>query len=115
MAKLLNTPYPGDWDWHEGDNIDHHFKKTGKMLDAIEQKIHFPVGDGRAIYAVVSVSPPVVQWVPFGDKYQVDYAHIRGLRATDIKAMLERDKRIAALFSVPDITENPHWKGGKPT
>jgi hypothetical protein len=92
MAKLLSTPYPGDWDWHEGDDFNAYHEKTTKMLDAIEQKIYFPVGDGKAIYAVVSVSPPVLQWVPFGDKYQIDYAHIRGLRARDIQEVLDRDR-----------------------
>jgi hypothetical protein len=100
MAKLLHEPYPGDWEWKPGVDFNEHHERTNKMLDEIaESMVRFPVADGYALYAVISLNPPILQHIPFGDAWQIPAAHIRGLTAKDIKSMLEREKSLKSLFS----------------
>lgn len=99
MAKLLTKPYPlpeitatGDWTKDSAA----HLAAFKAITDPI---LKFPRADGYAMYRVVSVKPPVLQWIPFMDRWQVEPALIRGLRAADIARMIEQDARMRALFS----------------
>jgi hypothetical protein len=108
MAQLSNYAYPmPEWgdDWRQGYERQHNALvglqqasdalSEGKIVGGL---IRFQVADGYAYYRVVKASPLTVEWVPFGDNYQVHPAMIRGLNKADIVNMLNYDKRIASLF-----------------
>ncbi len=75
-----------------------------KELEAIGPIIDFPVGDGKAVYLVVSESPPVIEHIPLGDAWQIPAAHIRGLNAAALREEVRRKKAMAALFARDVIT-----------
>ena len=65
----------------------------------VGEVIRFQVADGYAQYMVWSVSPLNLVHIDLMDGYRIPDAHARGLRLADVKAMVERDKAIAALFA----------------
>jgi hypothetical protein len=54
--------------------------------------------DGYAEYMVWTTSPLALLHLPLGDAWQVEDALIRGLRVSDVRAMVERDSALNALF-----------------
>jgi hypothetical protein len=86
MAKLLDGSYPGV-----------SFDTDTRTL--AHPVIKFPAADSFAYYAVISMKPLVLQHVPAGDGWSISAAHIRGLRAEDVSAMIAREKALAALFA----------------
>lgn len=94
MARLLKTPYPIPAAQNPTEE-----RATVKQLFADGKAIRFPWADGYAIYFVKSVSPPVLQHVPVGDAWRIPYAHIRGVRAADIRDMLDADRRQREFFA----------------
>jgi hypothetical protein len=64
-------------------------KHTGKI-------IRFPVADGYAQYMIWTPT----KWIHLDevDGYQADAATVRGTRAVDVDAMLDRERRMAELF-----------------
>lgn len=88
MAKLgPDMPFP-EIDYGARD-YKAEMAKEDDALDAIRKAhdtISFGVADGCAMYVIASYSPPVLRWVPFGDRYRIPYAHIRGLRAQDLRS-----------------------------
>lgn len=93
MAQLDPKSYPGDWSWDHKKPWKEEMARTDAMLEAIDdQCISFGVADGCATYFVKSLKPLVLQHVPHGDAYQVDYALIRGLRRADVEQRLNRVK-----------------------
>jgi len=79
MAKLLDTEYPlpsylDGWDAHD------------EAFEAIpaDRIFSYPHADGYANYYIVSEKPLILQHIPYGDAWQLPYAHIRGLRLSDI-------------------------------
>lgn len=87
MAKLgREMPFPTIN--YGAQNIKAELAKEDKALAAIRAEhdtVSFGVADGCALYVIQSYSPPVLRWVPFGDRYQIPYAHLRGLRAADLR------------------------------
>lgn len=80
---------PDGLDWRARDEwFDEHCR--GK------DTISFPVADG---YAVYEVRGSTLHHVPVGDAWQVHPALLRGLTKTEVKEMLERERRLAELFS----------------
>jgi len=61
--------------------------------------LHFPIGDGRALYVVVKAKPLQLKHVPAHDAYQASPLTIRGLRLADVQRMLDQDRRMAKLFA----------------
>ena len=94
MAKLLDTEYKLTTDCV--DNWEQHAKE----FDAIptDRIFSHPYADGRAYYYIVTEKPLVLQHIPYGDAWQLPYAHIRGLRLSDIQAKRKWDKGMAELF-----------------
>jgi hypothetical protein len=92
MARLDITPYPGDWK---------DYRNHDALMDAIPQDkiIKFQVADGFAFYFVKSKKPLVLQHIPFYDGYRIPQAHLRGLRLSDVKTMLQQEAALARLFS----------------
>lgn len=93
MAKLDTTPYPGNWGFNPGsESLDEYSKRIDKLFADIpdDKVISFPFADGFAMYFVKSMRPLVLQHIPYGDAWQIPYAHIRGLRLADVELMLKR-------------------------
>jgi len=71
-------------------------KNNSKCKDAGEV-IGFPIADGKALYMVVTYTKLI--HIELGDAYSIPDAHARGLRKTDIVAMINQSKAIAKLFA----------------
>jgi len=102
MAKLLSTPAVGEWNKLDHESFSEYMKRTGeeiKRLQNTEKVIMFPVADGYAYYVVVSEKPLTMQWVPYGDRWQVHPALIRGLTLKEVKGIIAREKAMRELFS----------------
>ena len=100
MAQLKGT-VEGNWYVLPNENFESYLKRQDKMLADLEAKgniIKFPAADGYALYFVESMKPLVLKHIPYADGYQIDPAHIRGLRAKDVQDMIDREKRIKQLF-----------------
>lgn len=107
MARLDAKPYPGDWSFDGG--IDEAFVRHQRQYDEIVEKakqsdgvvgqvLHFPMGDGSAMYVVKSEKPLVLQHVPYMDAWQAWGVTIRGLRLADVRAMVESERKFRKLF-----------------
>jgi len=97
MAKL-GTPYPFP-KWEDYPDYKEYYKASDKALDEIPQDklIQFPIADGYAFYYVKSLSPLTLQHIPYSDAWEIPYAHIRGLRKSDILAQIRYRKQLAEL------------------
>jgi hypothetical protein len=70
--------------------------------------LRFPQGDGYAVYVVLSVNRTArLIHVPIGDRWSLPEAHERGLRVSDIRAEVAREKKLAELFGRSDEEETP--------
>lgn len=69
---------------------------TGKLVGEV---VRFPAADGYAQYMVWKHAPLELVHLALGDAWSIPNAHARGLRITDIKANIERERGLAALFS----------------
>ena len=99
MAKLLKTPAPGNWDMLPNEDLKEYFDRENKEFDKIKENvIRFPMADSYAFYYVKTLKPLVLQHVPYGDKWNIPDAHIRGLRARDVEEMLNREHTMRILF-----------------
>jgi len=68
-----------------------NLRTTGKV-------IQWQVADGYASYFVQSEKPLVLRHIGAGDGYAVDPALIRGLRLSDVRAMMAREAAMSKLF-----------------
>jgi hypothetical protein len=66
--------------------------------DLIGEVIRFPRADGYAQYMVWSEKPLQLIWLELGDAWDIDKITERGLRLSDVRAMVERDRRLDELF-----------------
>lgn len=86
-------------------------KENGKS-DLLGQIVRWQRGDGYAQFMVWNTKPLELIHLEIDDAWDVEEALIRGLRVSDIKEMLERDRRWNELLnSVPslptgDVTSN---------
>ena len=99
MARLLDSEYPFP-KYEDYNDWDKYFKASEEAFDNIpeDKVISFGVADGYANYFVVSLSPLVLQHIPYLDGYWIDYAHIRGLRREDVEKQIEGKKAMAKFF-----------------
>lgn len=67
--------------------------------DLLGKVVRWQRGDGYAEYMVWTTQPLALIHLPLGDAWSVEAALLRGLRVADIRAMVERDEKMAALFS----------------
>lgn len=66
--------------------------------ETVGQIIRFPVADGFAQYMVWKERPLQLVHLALGDAWTIPASHARGLKLADVKAMVDRDERIADLF-----------------
>jgi hypothetical protein len=72
-------------------------KQNGYTSPLAGKIVRFPVADGYAEYMIVSLRPVTLMHLPFGDSYQIPEAHARGLRASDLRELVEREEKWARL------------------
>lgn len=72
---------------------------NGKGAGYIGEVIYFPVGDGSAMYLVWKTSPLQLIHLPVGDAWMIPAAHSRGLKLSDIKDQIDRERRLTELFA----------------
>lgn len=73
-------------------------RRVGGTGDLVGKIVRFPVGDGYAQYMVWSHKPLALVHLAIHDAWSIPEAHARGLRLTDIRAMVEGERRMAELF-----------------
>jgi len=112
MAKLDTQTIPGPWDNGIDADWEAHFKAESAALQELRERaaslpegevvgafLSFPVADGFAHYVVTKARPLTVAHVPFGDGYRVAPMMIRGMRKSDVLAMVKRERAYARLFA----------------
>jgi len=67
--------------------------------ELVGEVLRWPRADGYAQYIVVSERPLQVAHLSIMDAWTVEEALIRGLRLADVRQMVERSRKLAALFS----------------
>lgn len=72
---------------------------NSKGAGYIGEVVRFPRGDGSAMYLVWKTSPLELIHLPVGDAWQIPDAHSRGLRLSDIKDQIDRERRLTELFA----------------
>ncbi len=90
-----------EWAKQEKDTIEAakaevRRKAKGALVGEI---LRWSRADGYAQYMVVKESPLTLAHLEIGDSYSVEYALIRGLRKTDVLAMVEHERGMRKLFN----------------
>ena len=119
MATLVDIGLP-EWGWVGGDWEEQHkrdaeyFAEVKRLCqvtrtpgnghakddsDLVGEIVKWHRGDGYALYAVVNTEPLELAWVPFGDRWTVEPALIRGLILDEVRDMVERERRLREVFS----------------
>ena len=107
MARLLKNPAKGHWDTQtyrggQGctcEDMSDCMNKEWADVEAFGEYImRFPIADGQAMYHVVKENPLTLEWVPYGDAWQIPTAHLRGLNYEDWVLDRERSKKMKELF-----------------
>jgi len=62
------------------------------------EEIRFPRGDGYARYFVYTEKPLALIHIPTGDAWDIDDVMRRGLRLSDVRDMVAREKKLAEIF-----------------
>jgi hypothetical protein len=107
MATLINGTllvsdnYEDGWRERETAKIaawaaDFRAKHEG---DTVGEVLRWPRADSHAEYMVVSESPLKLIHMSICDAWTIEPALIRGLRLTDVRAMVERERAMRELFA----------------
>ncbi len=115
MAQLSDEPVEGHW-WTLSDgfkmlcgcaDFKEHMQVEKESFDALWDKslealekgemagviLSWPRGDGKAMYRIASTNPLVLQHVPYGDSWTIEAPLIRGLRLSDVREMVEGERK----------------------
>jgi len=76
--------------------------KMNGLNPLLGEVVRWQRADGYASYMVWQTKPLQLIHLRLGDAYSVEDALIRGLRLADIRAMVEREASIRALFAKKD-------------
>lgn len=108
MAQLKDKPCKGDWSigpegWYERHeqqwkDLQAEAAKVDPNKSLVGAIVSFPWADGSAYYRVASDKPLMLEHIPYCDAWQVPYTQIRGLRRSDIVAMVKSEKKLQELF-----------------
>jgi hypothetical protein len=66
--------------------------------DLVGEEIYTPRADGYARYMIMSHKPFALVHIALGDRWRADPVWERGLRLSDARKMVERDKSMSKLF-----------------
>jgi hypothetical protein len=69
---------------------------TGELVGEV---VRFQIADGYAQYMVWTEKPLALVHLPIYDAWSIPTAHARGLRLTDIRAMVQRENNLRAIFA----------------
>jgi hypothetical protein len=110
MTKIFKAPvgyeppvitYDAGWREQEAEYLA-RLKAAAQAFsgngDLIGEIIRFPRADGYAQYMVWSTKPLKLIWIELGDAWDIDKVTERGLRLSDVREMVERDRKLAELF-----------------
>jgi hypothetical protein len=108
MARL-GTPVKG-FERKEGEPWAEYDRRSSSLLDKLVAKsekvegivggiLYFPVCDGRAMYLVTKESPLTLSHIPYGDRWTIPVAHIRGLTKRAVEVDLENARALTRLFA----------------
>jgi hypothetical protein len=67
--------------------------------DLVGEVVRFQIADGYAQYMVMSHRPLALIHLPIHDAWSIPEAHARGLRLSDLRKMVEGERRLAELFA----------------
>jgi len=108
MAKLSNEDYPKP----EIENTRERFMKEYKIIDELADRtlsaepgtvvgclIKFPIADGFAYYLVKKARPLTLQWIPFGDAWEIPGPYLLGLNLTDVKNILDSARKLHKILN----------------
>jgi hypothetical protein len=83
-----NVPQGFDWaeHWNDEQAALKELSDDGLKSKTLKGFVwSYQVADGYANYLVTKLRPLTLQFISFGDSYQVSDAHIRGLNAADLQ------------------------------
>jgi hypothetical protein len=80
--------------------------KQNGTSDLLGKEVRWQRGDGYARYMVWRTKPLELIWLDLGDAWSVEEALIRGLRVSDVRAMVERDENLRELFGRSTVEKN---------
>jgi hypothetical protein len=72
-------------------------KEFGKG-DLRGEKLDWHRGDGYAQYVVYTEKPLALIWLPVGDAWSMDEIFLRGLRLSDVREQVRRQKALSEIF-----------------
>ncbi len=116
MAKVYSAPIPapefseyedhnGRIDFNKMNEVDSaYFARLTELAkangpgDLVGEVLRFPHADGYAVYMVWTQKPLSLIHLSLHDGYAIAEAHERGLKLSDVRAQVNRDKRLAELF-----------------
>ena len=84
---------------YQCDDWEKHSKLEDESLKALGVRVYsHPFADSAAYYYVESLRPLTLVHLPYCDAWQLPAAHIRGLTASEVKAVIEFNTGIRELF-----------------
>ena len=106
MAKLLPTSIVIDTDYSEGwrERETESLARLRELMrtncpgDLTGERLRWQRADSYAEYIIVKESPFTIAHLAIGDAWQVEPALVRGLRISDAREMVERERAMAELF-----------------
>lgn len=111
MATLMDTPVSG-FEQLASEDFSAYFARTAKLLKEMQAEadalpegkyegaiLSFSIADGAALYLVHSTKPLKLKHIPYGDAYQIPYAHLRGINLADVQQQVARDKGFKKMFA----------------
>lgn len=127
MAQVFGTPedLPDAPDWSDPKRPEFRSGKYGYNLEAIlaaedkwlneliewcrthsdskseliGEEIRFPMADGYARYLVWRTKPLSLIHIPLGDAWNLPDYQLRGLRVSDVREIVRRQRGLSELFS----------------
>lgn len=97
----IQSDYSDGWMEREAERLLAVQKaaRAASKGDLVGEILRWQRADGYAQYMVVSQKPLILAHLAIGDAWQVEAALIRGLRLTDVREMVERERSLRKLFS----------------
>ncbi len=96
----IRTDYSAEWMEREAKVLS-AVQKAARAVnkgDLVGEILRWQRADGYAQYMVVSQKPLTLAHLVIGDAWQVEAALIRGLRLTDVREMVRRQRGMKELF-----------------
>lgn len=115
MAKLHSESFVAPrWDLNKTrrENIAAEKKWFSELKELLRKRypaeyvgeaLRWDRADSEAVYVVVCVNPLTIAHVEVGDAWEVEAPLIRGLNLDDVEQMVERQRKLEALFANKEV------------